>query len=170
MTLMTVPIIDIAPYRDGAQSDKRAVARKIDEACRDMGFLIINGHGVPPDLIASVDAASRAFFDLPLEEKMQVVRPAPDVTRGYIPLEGESVARSRGDDAPGDLNESFMIGPVDAGHDGYHGGPAAGKHFAPNLWPERPEALQRGLYGLLSHPVDSGTHAYAAVCDRAGPA
>jgi len=141
MTLMTVPIIDIAPYRAGAAASKRAVAREINEACRDIGFLLISGHGVPSDLIASVDEVSRAFFDLPLEEKMRVVRPAPDVTRGYIPTEGESVARSRGDDAPGDLNESLMIGPVDVEHDDYHVGPGAGKHFAPNLWPERPAAL-----------------------------
>ena len=89
------------------------MAQQVDEACRDIGFLIIAGHGVSPDLIAAVDEVSREFFDLPLEEKMRVARPAPDVTRGYIPMEGESVARSRGEYAPGDLNESMMIGPVD---------------------------------------------------------
>lgn len=52
------------------------------------------------------------------------------------------VARSRGEYAPGDLNESFMIGPVDVGQDAYYVSPAAGKHFAPNLWPKRPEALR----------------------------
>ena len=40
MTLMTVPIIDIAPYWTGAEVRKRAVAQKIDEACRDIGFLV----------------------------------------------------------------------------------------------------------------------------------
>jgi isopenicillin N synthase-like dioxygenase len=64
-----------------------------------------------------VQRASNAFFDLPLGEKMRVVRPAPDVTRGYIPLEAESVGRSQGASVsgalPGDLNESLMIGPVD---------------------------------------------------------
>jgi len=75
-----------------------------------------------------------------------VLRPAPDVTRGYIPLEAESVGRSQGLDLPGDLNESLMIGPVDvpAGHP-YFFGSAAGKHFHPNLWPERPAGL-RPLY------------------------
>src|SRR5262249_61782175 len=106
-----------------------------------IGFLVIAGHRVPPDLIAAVDDVSREFFDLPLDEKMKVVRPAPDVTRGYIPMEGESVARSRGEYAPGDLNESFMIGPVDAAATRYFHGPAAGKHFAPNLWPQRPARL-----------------------------
>jgi isopenicillin N synthase-like dioxygenase len=143
MTLMTVPIIDIAPCWSGSEASKRAVAHQIDAACRDIGFLIISGHGVPLDLIASVDEVSQAFFDLPLEEKMRVVRSAPDVTRGYIPIEGESVARSRGEYAPGDLNESFMIGPVDVGQDDYYVNPAAGKHFAPNLWPERPDTLRQ---------------------------
>src|SRR4029450_12727503 len=102
----------IAPYWAGTEVRKRAVAQKIDEACRDIAFLVIAGHGVSPDLIQTIDEVSREFFDLPLEEKMQVVRPAPDVTRGYIPVEGESGAGSRGgDDAPGDLNESLMIGP-----------------------------------------------------------
>ncbi len=139
---MSVPIIDIAPYWTGSKASVRALAQAIDTACRDIGFLIIDGHDTSPELIASVEEVSRAFFDLPLEEKMQVVRPAPDGTRGYIPIEAESVARSRGGDAPGDLNESFMIGPVDAGQDPYHTGPAAGKHFATNLWPERPASLR----------------------------
>src|SRR5262249_47822678 len=110
-----------------------------------IGFLVIAGHRVPPDLIAAVDDVSREFFDLLLDEKMKVVRPAPDVTRGYIPMEGESVARSRGEYAPGDLNETFMIGPVDAAATRYFHSPAAAKHFAPNLWPVRPARL-RAVY------------------------
>ena len=96
---------------------------------------MITGHGVDPGLIAQAQTVSNAFFDLPLAEKHRVLRPAPDVTRGYIPLEAESVGRSQGLDLPGDLNESFMIGPVDAGQDSYFTGPAAGRHFHPNLWP-----------------------------------
>jgi isopenicillin N synthase-like dioxygenase len=148
MALLTVPIIDIAPYWTGAEARKREMAQQVGEACRAIGFLIIAGHGVPSDLITAVDDVSHAFFDLSLEEKMRVVRPAPDVTRGYIPMEGESVARSRGAYAPGDLNESLMIGPVDGADTAYYHGPAAGKHFAPNLWPERPATL-RAVYHLL---------------------
>jgi isopenicillin N synthase-like dioxygenase len=142
MPLESVPIIDIAPYRTGAEARKRAVAAQIGEACRDIGFLVIAGHGVSPGLIDAVDDVSRAFFDLPLAEKMRIARPAPDVTRGIIPIEGESVARSRGEYAPGDLNESLMIGPVDMGDDEYYRRPAAGKHFYPKLWPERRPALR----------------------------
>lgn len=145
MTWLTVPVIDIAPCRTGAASDKRRLARAIETACRDIGFLIIAGHDVSPGLITDVEEVSREFFDLPLVEKMRVLRPTPDVTRGYIPIEGESVARSRGEYAPGDLNESFMVGPVDVGDTAYFHGPAAGKHFAPNLWPDRPSRL-RAVY------------------------
>lgn len=153
MPFLTVPIIDMAPYATGSEACKHALAQQIGAACREIGFLVVAGHGVPQDLIAEVDEVSRAFFDLPLAEKMQVVRPAPDVTRGYIPLEGESVARSRGEEAPGDLNESFMIGPVDVAESPYYHGPAAGKHFAPNLWPARPAALRAAYtayFGVMS--------------------
>src|SRR2546427_6657903 len=79
MTWLTVPVIDITAYWTGVDASKRDVARQIGEACRDIGFLVIAGHRVPPDLIAAVDDVSREFFDLPLDEKMKVVRPALDV-------------------------------------------------------------------------------------------
>jgi isopenicillin N synthase-like dioxygenase len=155
MALLEVPIIDIAPFAQDAPVARREVARRVDEACTEIGFLVIGGHGVPSSLIADIAAISRAFFDLPLDEKLQVLRPAPDVTRGYIPLEGESVARSQGDAAaPGDLNESLMIGPVDVAEDRYHLGPKAGKHFHPNLWPRRPPGLE-AAYTLYYRAMSS---------------
>jgi hypothetical protein len=47
MTLLSVPIVDIAPYWTGGDAGKRAVAAAVDRACRDIGFLIISGHGIP---------------------------------------------------------------------------------------------------------------------------
>ena len=140
-TLKQVPIIDIAPFLDG--SDKAGVARAVDRACREIGFLVIAGHGVSPDLIERTRESGRTFFDLPLAEKMNVARPAPGVTRGYIGMEGESVGRSRDPNATaGDLNESLMIGPVDLPDAAYAFAPAAGMHFAPNLWPDDPASLR----------------------------
>jgi len=72
MTLSGVPIIDIAPFRNGSAAERRAVATAVDEACRQIGFLVIAGHGVPASLIAETEAVSRQFFDLPLAEKMKV--------------------------------------------------------------------------------------------------
>ena len=114
MALLEVPVIDISPCFTGGQSERRALARAVDQACRDIGFLVIRGHGVPATLLERMHEVSRRFFDLPLVEKMRVARPAIDVTRGYIGLDEESLARSRDPGAYGsDLNESLMIGPVD---------------------------------------------------------
>jgi isopenicillin N synthase-like dioxygenase len=140
--LLQVPVIDVAPFRSGDAAAKQALADAVGRAVNDIGFLVITGHGVDPGLIAAVQRLSNAFFDLPLAAKQAVLRPAPDVTRGYIPLEAESVGRSQGLDLPGDLNESLMVGPVDATADPYFTGPAAGKHFHPNLWPDEPAALR----------------------------
>ncbi len=72
-----------------------------------------------------------------------MARPAPDVSRGYVGLEGESVGRSRDASASaGDLNESFMVGPVDVPAGEYSHAAEAGAHFAPNLWPVRPPDLE----------------------------
>lgn len=143
MKLLNVPVIDIQPYREGAAADKQAVARAVDQACRDIGFLVITGHGVDAELIARTREVSRQFFDLPLAEKQRVARPSKDVARGYIGLDEESLARSRDPGAYGsDLNESLMIGPVQAPPAALAQSPAAGKHFAPNLWPDRPPELR----------------------------
>ena len=142
MTMAAVPIIDILPYRQGDAAARRALAAEVDRICREIGFMVIAGHGVDLELISAVETASRAFFDLPLKEKMQIVRPAPDVTRGYMPMKAEVLVRSRGGSAEGDLNESLMIGPVDVDGTPYYTAPAAGRHFAPNLWPGQPVGLR----------------------------
>jgi hypothetical protein len=85
---------------------------------------------------------------------MRIVRPAPDVTRGYMPIKAEVLVRSRGGNAPGDLNESLMIGPVDTDDSAYYTAAEAGRHFAPNLWPERPEGL-RAVYERYYRVMDA---------------
>ena len=153
MQLLNVPVIDIAPFLRGAPADKAKVAEQVGRACRDIGFLVIQGHGIDPVLSERMRAVSRAFFDLPLAEKARVARPAKDVARGYIALDEESLARSRDPGAYGsDLNESLMIGPVDRPPAAYADAPAAGRHFAPNLWPERPAELREtwtAYYGTM---------------------
>ncbi len=140
-TLRDVPVIDIAPFLNGG--DKVGVARAVDRACRDIGFLVVSGHGIPSDLIERTRATGRAFFDLPLADKLRVARPAPGVARGYIGMEGESVARARDPTAQaGDLNESLMIGPVALPREDYAVASEAGRHFTPNLWPAEPADLR----------------------------
>jgi len=142
MKLLNVPIIDLEPFRIGSEENKQQVAEAVDKACRDIGFLVIKGHGISTKLLSETRQVSQDFFDLPLSEKKKVSRPSMDVARGYIGIDEESLARSRDPNATGsDLNESFMIGPVNIPDPKY--AKNAGKHFSPNIWPKEPSNLKK---------------------------
>jgi len=139
MTMTAVPIIDISPFHGGDAVARAEVARQVDAACRGIGFLVITGHGVPASLIERVDETSRAFFRQPLPAKQALRRPKDDQVRGYSAVGDEGLSYSLGKKTPGDLKESFSIGPIDPPDEPYFNGPAAGPHFAPNLWPSIPD-------------------------------
>jgi len=78
-----------------AAAARQAVADEVGRAVNDIGFLVITGHGIDPDLVAEVQAVSNAFFDLPEDEKRKVLRPAPDVTRAIFPSKPRASAEVR---------------------------------------------------------------------------
>ena len=99
-----VPVIDMAPYRAGTPEGKRRVAEQLGRACREIGFYVIVGHGFDAALIDQVEAVSRDFFDLPLDEKMKVhVGKAPGGV-GYAAVGDTALAYTRWQVAPPDLN------------------------------------------------------------------
>jgi isopenicillin N synthase-like dioxygenase len=135
---LTVPVIDLQPWFSGTPEGKSTVAKAVEAACRDIGFLVITRHQIPEELIRRVSDASRQFFALPLEAKRKVDRPREDAVRGYSAVGEEGLSYSLEEAAPGDLKESFSIGPTDVPQDEYHRGLAAGPHFEPNSWPDIP--------------------------------
>lgn len=140
-TRREIPVIDLSPYRGGAQAEKRLVAEAVGAACRSVGFLVITGHGVDPQLIEDLRAVTTEFFALPDEDKFRIEMP-PDRYRGYM-AEAESLAASYGSGSPPDLKESLTIGPVDVpADDPYFSQELAGAFFAENLWPTRPAGLR----------------------------
>lgn len=133
------PVIDLAGAR------RSEIARQVANACEEIGFFAVTGHGVPRAVIAELVAQSYAFFDLPPAEKLVVKRPRPEQNRGYIAPGEERLARLRGDETPPDLKELYTIGPFGLPDDPYFTGPAAYPSFAPNLWPVRPAGLRPAL-------------------------
>src|ERR1700742_3159963 len=113
MALTSVPIIDLTPYREGTEDGKRQVAAEVGRACKEIGFLIVSGHGVPESLIDDCYRTSKEFFAQPMADKISVDRPAPDQGRGYSAVGGEGLSYSLDKPAPPDLKESLSIGPVD---------------------------------------------------------
>ncbi|HTY69273.1 MAG TPA: 2-oxoglutarate and iron-dependent oxygenase domain-containing protein [Alphaproteobacteria bacterium] len=126
-----IPVIDITLLSSDRLADRRAVAARIGEACRGAGFFLITGHGVPPGIVEAGFAASRRYFDQPLEAKLALQMTAATGNRGYAGLEVERL-----NERAADLKEAFNIG-LDLGPDDPQ--IVAKKPFrAVNLWPDLP--------------------------------
>jgi len=143
MAESVVPVIDIAPFLAGGAEDKARVVAEVDAACRDIGFLVISGHGVPDTETRELQRVARAFFDLPHWEKLRVKMP-PDRYRGFMAVGNEDVAYSmdEAEKAP-DWRESFVTGPSNHAYDKYHYGPDGWRFFAANLWPDNPPEMRQ---------------------------
>jgi isopenicillin N synthase-like dioxygenase len=138
-------VVDLAPYYDGDDADRRAVAASIDRACRELGFLAVTGHRVPADLVGETRQAVRGFFDQPLEAKLAARTVNRASGRGYVPVEGETLSYTTTFAAPPDLKESFSIGPFDTPSDPYHRFEPSGIAFSPNVWPPEPSTFAPAL-------------------------
>ncbi|MBP0651533.1 2-oxoglutarate and iron-dependent oxygenase domain-containing protein, partial [Mycobacterium tuberculosis] len=57
-----IPVIDVAPFLAGAPGAD-AVVRAVEAACRDTGFFLVTGHGVPVATQTTLYDAARTFFD-----------------------------------------------------------------------------------------------------------
>jgi isopenicillin N synthase-like dioxygenase len=136
---LAVHPVDLAPFRDGTPADRAGVAAAIDAACRDTGFLVLTGHGVPDDVVSGWMDACAAFFALPIEEKLRYVVEEPAANRGYTEPGREGLAYTLGEETPGDLFEAITFGREDAVGPRFAG---LGHHFHPNLWPERPPGMR----------------------------
>ena len=87
------------------------------------------------DTIADVRRAASAFFALPLASKERLA-PEPGEPYGWIGLDRESLARSRGEAAPPDLKESFNGGPLTV--PAHAGADALAFCYRPTPWPDVP--------------------------------
>ncbi|MDX1520278.1 MAG: 2-oxoglutarate and iron-dependent oxygenase domain-containing protein [Anaerolineae bacterium] len=127
MSEPNIPVIDIGPFQRGEPDESRQIIQTIGRACQDIGFFTIVGHGVPHALIQRMYDTSRAFFDLPPEEKGRVNQTG-DLLGGlmYFPITAESLSASLGQKRPGDLKESLDYGP------GFYG----------DAWPDTPPNLK----------------------------
>jgi isopenicillin N synthase-like dioxygenase len=146
---VSIPVVDLEPFRHGSAADRRRVAREVDDACREVGFLTIVGHGVDDGLMADSWARAQEFFDLPVEARLTVQEPYPGYPYGYRPFQAETLYRSvgaesagRDDDSdngvPPDLKETYNLGPVDPPPRPLEEmtDPDERAVYAPNLWPD----------------------------------
>ncbi len=142
MPMTTVPVIDVRPFLEGGAADKRRVATQIRDACEQIGFFTIVGHGVPMASYEAMRAKALEFFALPEDLRMKSAQPASKVSRGYSAQASRALAYSMGDATPPDLQQSYAMGPIEAAPAYIAGTEAATRFFMPNYWPAAPEGFQ----------------------------
>src|SRR4029453_1307897 len=131
----TIPLIDISPFLNGSDAERRAVAAAVSTACEEIGFLLVTGHGIADSLVGERRGVSTHCFDRPLEEKL-LYRNPPDRSPGYIASGNEALAYSLDEKTPPDIKESYSIGPIDTPTDTYHRAAAPANFFAPKMRPQ----------------------------------
>lgn len=130
-----LPVIDIAPLLTPG-ADRAAVGRALDRACRERGFFYVRGHGLAESALGALERSSRAFFALPLEEKLAIrMALGGRAWRGYFPVGGELTSGKP------DQKEGLYFGTELAPDDPRvrAGLPLHGA----NLFPARPPELRR---------------------------
>lgn len=82
-----LPVIDFAPLSGRNAEAIDRIAREVHDACRDIGFLTIVNHPVPPAKIKEIFRQSQRFFALPLADKMKAYMGNSNLFRGYLPMD-----------------------------------------------------------------------------------
>ena len=144
-----VPVIDIAPLRDG--TDPAGVGAALARAATEVGFLYVRNHGVDDAVIARARRAGIGFFRLPEEDKREAG--TNRFHHGYL----KPGSTKMYDDAKLDLKESFNWGVEldgvcrDEIHDDSGAGTASGTEagnplVGPNVWPAAMPELKASVY------------------------
>lgn len=129
-----IPVIDVSALNTGGSLFE--VAKEIRWALTNVGFFYVKNHGVPEAVVNGAFDETRAFFDLPLQDKMDLhISKSGLALRGYIEIFGENTDPAK----TKDLKECFDIGPEGLAGDA--------PFFGPNLWPAAQPEFQRAVYG-----------------------
>jgi isopenicillin N synthase-like dioxygenase len=87
-----IKTVDLTPFFQGGDREKRQVAQDMGSAMAEIGFVIITGHGVNPDLYDEAEEKVVDFFTTTsLEDKLRY-RAARhgSVSQGYFPIKETS--------------------------------------------------------------------------------
>lgn len=105
--MKNLPIIDISKFRDGSPGERTAVAKQVDQACRDIGFIVLTGHGISKETLSHAHSIADGLFDLPQETKSKYEK-AEGSFYGYYEMESSALAYTLDDtESLPDLREAF---------------------------------------------------------------
>ncbi|KAK2005698.1 2OG-Fe(II) oxygenase [Colletotrichum eremochloae] len=122
----SIPILDLALAQDA--ETKPQFLDDLRHALMEVGFLYLKNVGIPDDLFQRVIREGKAFFDLPIEEKLKIEMKNTKSFLGYSQVSAEITAGKIDHREQIDLStEHPMPGPNDPVH----------HHLRyPNQWPD----------------------------------
>lgn len=129
-----IPVLSLHEFH----TDSHGFARDLGKAWREFGFVGLCNHGINPDLIDRVYAASRAFFAQPAAIKQQYHRPGTGGARGFT---GFGIEQARDHGVP-DLKEFWHVGR-EVSADNPHP-----DILLPNLWPAEVDSFRPAVLEL----------------------
>ncbi|KAF2868935.1 thymine dioxygenase [Massariosphaeria phaeospora] len=118
--LTDIPIVDFGQFLHGGKEEKELVAKSVDNAFRNVGFVYLKGHGIERDLVKRCFEWSAKFFALSPETRLLAPHPpGGSHHRGYSAPGVEKVSQHAYDaeelkklrEVP-DYKESFESGNV----------------------------------------------------------
>lgn len=87
--LQELPVIDVSPFFSNSSSEARTkVGEQIRQACIDIGFFYISGHGFSQEEMAMTLEWAHRFFGLPLDLKMKTAVTPESDNKGFLRVGG----------------------------------------------------------------------------------
>ncbi|MEP9358558.1 2-oxoglutarate and iron-dependent oxygenase domain-containing protein [Sphingomonas sp. KR3-1] len=149
-----VPLVSMADQA----ADPDGFAQAFGQSFQRFGFAMVADHGVPQGLIDRAWAMTKAFFDLPEDEKRQYHIPGGGGARGLTPFKTEIAKGAK----YVDLKEFWHVGrELAKGH-------RFEAEMAPNIWPSRPEGFKETFLELFQALDDAGDRLLSAIARYLG--
>ena len=163
---MSFASFDLAAFESATGEEREKRAKRLDQICRESGFLVLEGHGVSEKIRQTVWQACRSFFDQSHEAKIKLT-PNHGDPYGYLGPNAEALAASKGEETPPDLKESFNGGPAHVPAD-LKDADALSFCFAPTPFPDLPgfESAWRSYYDAMEALAHRVMRAFAAALGK----
>lgn len=122
----TIPVVNLADYDSDDPKVREAFVKKFGEGLNDLGFVAVEGHGVPQELIDRNYELFEEFFALDADTKRKYEQPESGRQRGYTPF---GMEHAKDNEKP-DLKEFWHVGRE------FDGDSALAERMPQNVWPE----------------------------------
>lgn len=140
------------------EEDVETLAAGLGRSFAETGFAVVRDHGIDSGLIARADAAARAFFALPEEEKRAYQLPGKGGARGYTPF-GKEHAKGA---LVHDLKEFWHVGRE------LPPGDPLREVMADNVWPAQIEDFRAASIALFAAFEKAGGRILEAIAVALG--